>query len=302
MDLTQLRYFQAIAEHGSISAAARVLRVSQPSLTVAVQNLEEELKTTLLLRDRRGVTLTETGRLLLDTAGEISARLAEVEAKILGLEGDDRGRFVLGCHESLGAYFLPKLMADVLSNTPGIELVLWNGSSADVREAVLSRAVHFGVVVNPVPHPDLVLIELFQDAVDVFVAAAEPAAGSLEEARARLAKGPLIFAGRVAQMQSLVERLERDEALPARLLECADLELVKSLALAGVSVALLPRRVAAYGQEGRLRRLHPELPHVDDAIHLVFRGDLHRTRAALKVKDLILEHGARLAQGTKSIQ
>ena len=103
-------------------------------------------------------------------------------------------------------------------------------------------------------------------------------------------------------MQSLVERLERDEALPARLLECGDLELVKSLALAGVGVALLPRRVAAYGQEGRLRRLHPELPHVDDTIHLVFRGDLHRTRAALKVKDLILEHGSRLAQGTKSIQ
>lgn len=302
MDLTQLRYFQAIAQHGSISAAARVLRVSQPSLTVAIQNLEEELKTTLLLRDRRGVTLTETGRLLLDTAGEVFARLAEVEARILGLEGDDRGRFVLGCHESLGAYFLPRLMADVLSNTPGIELVLWNGSSADVREAVLSREVHFGVVVNPAPHPDLVLIELFQDAVDIFVAADEPVASSLEEAQARLQRGPLIFAGRVAQMQALVEGLEGKEILPARLLECGDLELVKSLALAGVGVALLPRRVADYGQPGRLRRLHPELPHVDDSIHLVFRGDLHRTRAALKVKDLILEHGARLAQGTRSIQ
>lgn len=302
MDVTQLRYFQAIAQQGSISAAARVLRVSQPSLTVAVQNLEQELKTTLLLRDRRGVTLTETGRLLLDTAVEVFGRLAEVEAQILGLEGGDQGRFVLGCHESLGSYFLPQLMAEVLSHHPGIELVLWNGSSADVREAVLNRAVHFGVVVNPAPHPDLVLLELFRDAVDIFVAASEPSSSSLEEARARLAKGPLIFAGRVAQMQSLVERLERDEALPARLLECGDLELVKSLALAGVGVALLPRRVAAYGQEGRLRRLHPELPHVDDTIHLVFRGDLHRTRAALKVKDLILEHGGRLAQGTKSIQ
>lgn len=89
MDVTQLRYFQAIAQEGSISAAARVLRVSQPSLTVAVQNLEQELKTTLLLRDRRGVTLTETGRLLLDTAAEVFGRLAEVEAQILGLEGGD---------------------------------------------------------------------------------------------------------------------------------------------------------------------------------------------------------------------
>ena len=48
--------------------------------------------------------------------------------------------------------------------------------------------------------------------------------------------------------------------MPTRRLSCGDLELVKSLALEGVGAALLPRRVAAYGQEGRLVRLHPELP------------------------------------------
>ncbi|MFO0724181.1 MAG: LysR family transcriptional regulator [Myxococcota bacterium] len=297
MDLTQLRYFQAIAQRGSISAAARHLRVSQPSLTVAVQNLEETLKTTLLLRDRRGVTLTESGKILLTAATEVFERLTEVEARILGLETEEVGRFVLGCHESLGAYFLPAMMAELLAKAPRIELSLWNGPSAEVRDGVIARELHFGLVVNPSPHPELVLVELFEDAVDVFVSAKEPAPADLAAARERLLSGPLIYAGRVSEMQALMEHLERADMLPEKLLAVGDLELVKSLALAGVGVALLPRRVAAYGHEGALRRLHPELPFVQDRIQLLYRADLHKTRAAVRLKDALVAHGKSLAIG-----
>jgi hypothetical protein len=79
-----------------------------------------------------------------------------------------------------------------------------------------------------------------------------------------------------------------------RLLSCGDLELVKSLALAGIGVALLPRRVAAYGQGHRLQRLHPELPNFPDTICLVFRADLPRTVAALRLKEALIEHGQKL--------
>ena len=295
MDLTQLRYFQAIAQSGSMSAAARVLRVSQPSLTVAVQNLESELKTTLLLRDRRGVTLTDSGRTLLDHATIVFDTLRSAEQLISGVEGEDVGRFVVGCHESLGAYFLPAFMVDFLQRSPKVDVALWNGSSASVREAVIQRDVHFGLAVNPAPHPDLVMVELFPDAVAFFVAATEPPLPTLEEAHARLTAGPLIYAGRVAQMQELVTQLAGADNLPARQLVCGDLELVKSLALAGLGVALLPRRVAAYGQAGKLRLLHPELPSVADTITLLYRADMHRTRAALTLKDALVRHGKALA-------
>src|SRR4051812_19031549 len=107
VELTHLRYFQQIAQCGSMTAAARVLKISQPTLTVAVKNLEEQLGTKLLLRGRSGVTLTSTGRELLRHASEIFALLERAEERILGLESDEVGSFVIGCHESLGAYFLP---------------------------------------------------------------------------------------------------------------------------------------------------------------------------------------------------
>lgn len=297
LELTQLRYFQAIARCGSLSEAARQLSVSQPTLSVAIQQLEERLKTTLLLRERNGVSLSPTGAELLRCAEEVMSALGQVEHRILGLEREDVGRFVVGCHESLGAYFLPGMLRRFMDEAPLIEIALWNGTSAAVRQAVIDREVHFGLAVNPLPHPDLVPVELFKDAVDIFIegaqAPAEDAAG-LEMAHALLRRGPLLHAGRVTQCQELISRLAADGLLPVRMLACGDLELVKSLALSGLGVALLPRRVAAYNQEGRLRRLHPSLPSIPDTIYLLYRADLHRTRGALRLKDALVHYGREL--------
>jgi molybdate transport repressor ModE-like protein len=304
LDLAQLRYFQAIAQCGSLSSAARTLRVSQPTLTVAVKNLEEQLGTTLLHRSRDGVKLTRTGQELLDHAAQVFALLARAEERIVGLESDDVGRFVIGCHESLGAYFLPAFMRDFLEKAPRIEVSLWNGSSADVLEAVVTRQVDFGLVVNPRPHQECVFVPLFHDAVDVFVAASTLPGGApldREAAQARLRRGPLVFAGRVGQCQELIERLAAESLLPTRMLSCGDLELVKSFALEGVGVALLPRRVAAYGQKGKLVRLFAELPFIPDVISLVYRADLHRTRATMRLKDALVAYGRELDAGESGL-
>ena len=291
MDLTHLRYFRTIAQCGSMTAAARVLRVSQPTITVAVKNLEEELKTTLLLRNRSGVTLTKTGEELARYAHDVFDLLDRAEKAIQGLETEEAGRFVIGCHESLGAYFLPDFMLRILEDAPRIEVTLWNGTSAAVEDAVVGRQVDFGLVVNARPHQELVIVDLFKDAVDVFVAAHLLGNTSPKEL---LRDRPLVFAGRVEQCRSIIEQLASAGLLPSRLLSCGDLELTKSLALAGGGVGLLPRRVAAYGQRGKLVRLDPELPFFPDKISLIFRGDSHKTRAAARLKEALVAHGKRL--------
>lgn len=290
-DLVYLDYFRTIATCGSMTAAARVLGVSQPTITVAVKNLEKSLKTTLFDRNPSGVTLTRTGEELLRHAHELFELLERAEQSILGMETEEAGRFVIGCHESLGAYFLPELMRDFLEAAPRIEVSLWNGTSAAVEDAVIARQVDFGIVVNPRAHPEFVVIPLFRDAVDVFVSAALL---ETEEPKELLRTRPLVFAGRVEQCRTLIDKLAADGLLPSRLLSCGDLELTKSLALAGVGVALLPRRVAAYGQRGKLVRLDPELPCVPDKICLIHRADWHRTRGAVRLKEALVAHGRKL--------
>lgn len=310
VDLNQLRYLQAIAGAGSITAAAKALRVSQPTITLAMKAAEDRLRVTLLLRERNGVRLTRTGEELLAHAREIFALLQRAEQRMQGIEHDDAGKITLGCHESLGAYFLPGFMPGFLRAHPRIELALFNDTSANVHAAVLARRIDFGLVVNPYPHPDLVLVELFQDAVDFFVAedapppsraiplpenVPPPSDAALAMAQQRLLAGPLIFAGRVDQCRDLLGRLAAESLLSDRQLSCGDLELVKSLASAGVGVGVLPRRVAAYGNDGRLRRLHPSLPNFPDTISLAYRVDMHRTHAGTLTKDALIQHARSIA-------
>lgn len=297
LELSDLRYFLTVKTSASLTAAARTLKITQPSLTAAMQRLEKHFGTTLLLRDHRGVRLTVTGRALAHDAEEIFSVLDRVEQRVNGLEDAEGGRFVIGCNESLGAYFLPIFLRKFFTAHPAIDVSVQNSASASVRDAVVDREVDFGIVVNPRPHPDLVFVELFEDAVDFFTAGDErgrSSAKSLDQAKARIEKGPLVHAARVVESQALIARLEQQGCVSARQIACGDFELVKSIALAGVGVALLPRRVAAYGHEGKLVRLHAELPCFPDKILLVYRADAHKTRSLTVLKDALVARGRAL--------
>jgi DNA-binding transcriptional LysR family regulator len=307
MQLTHLHYFRVIARCGNLTHAARQLGVQQSTLSVAMQRLEAEMHTTLLLRDRSGVTLTSTGRSLLPYVTEALALLEAGAEHVQGLETEDIGSFVLGVPMALGSYFLPAFLRTFQREAPRIELSLWTGTSLDTVQALVARDIHFGLVINPPPHPELVFTELYHDATDFFVAgsllpatqptdthASPPVTMDWETACARLRAGPLVYVTYMAQAHTLRQRLGALQLLPAQLLRCDDLALAQNLAMAGVGVAILPRRVAASSPLLRLWRLHPALPFVHDVVYLAYRADVHRTRAAMRLKDALVAYGRSL--------
>src|SRR3990172_3061867 len=85
MDLSQIRYFNAVARHGSFSAAARALGMTQPGLTKAVRRLETSLECTLFSRLQRGVALTEQGQALLRHAGLLDVHLQDARDEVRAL-------------------------------------------------------------------------------------------------------------------------------------------------------------------------------------------------------------------------
>src|SRR4029077_17948390 len=104
-DLVGLRYVRAIAAFGSMTAAAKQLRVSQPTLSVAIRGLETRLRTSLFHRGAKGVVPTASGQALVDAADEIFALLRQTDETIRGIESAPAGRFVIGCYHSFGAFF-----------------------------------------------------------------------------------------------------------------------------------------------------------------------------------------------------
>lgn len=288
-----VRVFAAVAEQGGVTAASRALGLSQPAVTAAIHKLEAELDTSLLVRTSRGVTLTATGQAMLEHARRLERAAQEARREIGGLEEEPRGRFTIGCHESLGAYFLPPLFARFFDQHPAIDLVLSNANSRDVERAVIERRVDFGLVVNPERHPESVVTPLFVDRVAIV------AHRALLRGRADpdsvVSQHALVHVPALRQTQFILGTLDQRGIAPKRAVACASLELVKSLVLDRAGLGILPLRVARYHTpKDTVRVVSPALPSFDDRIALVRRADLHVTAAARLVLDAFAARGREL--------
>lgn len=126
LDLRRLRYFRAIAEHGSFAAAARTLNVAQPALSHHMAELERLLGVTVLERTSRGAQATEAGAMLLDHARAILAEVARAEHGLHDFQPDGRRRVVqtirIAIIASLAASLTPLLFEAVSRELPGVAL------------------------------------------------------------------------------------------------------------------------------------------------------------------------------------
>lgn len=133
LDLKRLRYFRAIAEHGSLSAAARALNLAQPALSHHVAELETELGVRLLERRRNGAVPTEAGKLLLRHAVDIGLRVDKAEAELRRFAHDNGAavRLRLAIISSLAADLAPLLVAALKRDMPEIVLRITESGTQD---------------------------------------------------------------------------------------------------------------------------------------------------------------------------
>lgn len=293
MDTDRLQQFRAIARCGSLSGAARELGLSQPAITGCVQTLEKEFDAQLLVRTSRGVQLTDAGRVVIELAESLDAQLSEARELIAQIEGGEAGQFVIGCHPSLGSYFLPGFLPGFGARYPDIEVTIRNGSSSDVLQGVRDREIDFGLVVNPTPYDELVLVPLFHDRVTFFVR--DDPAQEEREAHQLIKDSALIFMERMPQALKMISQLQQQEVEPGRRIPCGEHELVRALAQGGAGVAILPWRVATM-QPGALQLLHGSMPAESDWIALCWRADRPKTLASNCLKNALVQAGRQLGE------
>jgi LysR family nitrogen assimilation transcriptional regulator len=136
LDVKRLRYFKAIADHGSLSAAARALNVAQPALSHHVAELELNIGARLLVRRHDGVELTEAGRLLLRHAVDICARVEVAEMELARLAGHhgSKVKIRLAVISSLAADLTPILVDAFSRSVPEVILRITEAGTQDSRE------------------------------------------------------------------------------------------------------------------------------------------------------------------------
>ncbi|MCB0377522.1 MAG: LysR family transcriptional regulator [Bdellovibrionales bacterium] len=266
-DPHDLIYFQEIARTQNLSRAAERLGVGQPTLSLSLKRLEETLAIQLFVRRSRGLELTIAGQRLLRECNGLMDSWERIVSETRKSKTELIGRFRFGCHPSVGIYTLGPNLKSLMSQYPGIEIELQHGLSREICEGVISGKIDFAIVINPIEHPDLVIHRLAGDEVGFW-------------RTKRGVEDVLIYNPALSQSQNLIKKIRQPFA---RTMTSDSLELMATLADAGVGTAILPSRV--------VKAIAPKLIRVFekhrflDEVAFVYRVDLPKTAGSQCIVD-----------------
>lgn len=236
MDLTQLEVFRAIADEGSVTAAANKLHRVPSNISTRLRQLEEELGTELFSREKLRLHITDAGRTLLDYANRILALTEEARVRVSSQH--PAGVFTLGAIESTAAVRLPPLIARYHQTWPEVELDLSTGPSGAMTDGLLAGEFSAVFIDGPPKHPQLEGIPVFNEEMVLISSLNHPPVSNASEI-----SGSTIYAFRAnCSYRRLFENwFARENASPGKIFEMESYHGILACVSAGAGLALIPK-------------------------------------------------------------
>ncbi|WP_336852195.1 LysR family transcriptional regulator [Pseudescherichia vulneris] len=244
MDIRTLRYFVEVVRQQSFTRAAERLFVTQPTISKMLKNLEDELNTTLLIRDGRRLLLTDTGRVVFERGQAILAEFRQLEAELDDIQHLNKGVLRLGIPPMVGM-----LMAGPISlfrqRHPGVELKIAEFGGLTVQQAVMNGELDLAMTALPVEEESaLTTLPLFSHPLCVLV----PRSGDWLKCEAvspeMLADHPLlIYNEDFALSQQLMQLFNRHDVKPRIAVRSGQWDFLAAMVQAGVGIAILPEPI-----------------------------------------------------------
>lgn len=295
LTLRQLQIFRGVAEHGSTTAAAEAVALSQSATSAAISELERMLGLSLFDRIGKRLLLNDNGRSLLPQARALLDGAAAIER--WAREGDSQlGAMRIGASTTIGNYVLPDLLAGFRAGLPAAVGDNWNvqvsiANSAAVVAGVAAFDLDFGLIEGPCHDPELNVTPWLEDELVVVAAPRDPIMR-----KRRLGRLPLAALSEAAWLlrepgsgtresveQLLIPHLRRLKSG----IEFGNTEAIKRAAACGLGIACLSRCVAQdLIRTGALVALRTELPRLSRRFLLVMHTRKQRTRGL----DRLLEY------------
>lgn len=243
MKLRQLTYFRAVVEHRSLAAAADVLRVAQPNLSVAIRQLEEEWGVTLFDRAGRGLLVTDTGRELYERATELLGGASALEQQMRAIGRGFTARLRIGFTQ-ISVEAVAASVAAMREDGSAVNFSLQQGEPQLLEAMVEARQLDLAITHMPVANPALAVEVVAPMTVVLLCREGDDRwAGTGEVTPARLAEVPLILLRRRSG-SGIYERIVSaftavGVACPV-VVESTDVAAIYPLVARGVGLGLLP--------------------------------------------------------------
>ncbi len=298
MTLTELKYIVAVARHRHFGHAAEACFVAQPTLSVAIKKLEDELGVILFERGGTEITTTPIGAQIVAQAEHVLEQTAAI--KEIAKQNNDplAGIFRLGVIYTVGPYLLPSLVKGMIAYAPQMPLVLQENFTTRLLELLRQGELDAAIVALPLPENGFMTLPVYDEPFVVavpngheWVTRTHITAHELKSETMLLLGNGHCFRDQVLEVCPEMARFSTSDDGIARTFEGSSLETIRHMVASGIGITVLPKASAPKptSADGMLHHIPFADPAPERQIALVWRKSFTRHAAITALQQVILQ-------------
>jgi LysR family hydrogen peroxide-inducible transcriptional activator len=294
MTLTELRYIVAVARERHFGRAAEACFVSQPTLSVAVKKLEEELDVKLFERGGTEISVTPLGEAIVRQAQTVIEEAAAI--KEIAKSGKDplSGPLKLGIIYTIGPYLLPDLVRQAIERTPQMPLMLQENFTVKLLEMLRTGEIDCAIMAEPFPDQGLALAPLYDEPFMVAVPKKHPLARRKRVSSEELKRETMLLLGtghcfrdQVLEVCPEFARFSTDADGIRKSFEGSSLETIKHMVASGMGVTVVPQTSVPSGPQPHVAYLKFDPPVPTRRVVLAWRRSFTRYEAIAALRNAV---------------
>ena len=294
MTLTELRYIVAVARERHFGRAAEACFVSQPTLSVSIKKLEEELDVKIFERGASEVTVTPLGGDLVRQAQQVLEQAAAI--KEIAKRGKDplSGPLRLGVIYTIGPYLLPDLVRQAIERVPQMPLMLQENFTAKLLEMLRTGELDCAIMAEPFPDAGLAIAPLYDEPFLAAVPTAHPLAKRKSITAEELKQETMLLLGtghcfrdHVLEVCPEYARFSSDADGIRKTFEGSSLETIKYMVASGMGVTVVPRLSVPEELQPHVRYIPFAKPAPTRRVVLAWRRTFTRYEAIAALRNVI---------------
>ena len=294
MTLTELRYIVAVARERHFGRAAEACFVSQPTLSVAIKKLEEELEIKLFERGGNEVTVTPLGDEIVRQAQAVIEQAAAI--KEIAKRGKDplAGPLRLGIIYTIGPYLLPELVREVIERSPQMPLMLQENFTVKLLEMLRTGELDCAILAEPFPDTGLAIAPLYDEPFMAAVPMTHPLAARKTITAEELKQQTMLLLGtghcfrdHVLEVCPEFARFSSDAEGIRKSFEGSSLETIKHMVASGMGVTVLPRLSVDAELQPHVRYIPFAAPVPTRRVVLAWRRSFPRYEAIAALRNAV---------------
>ena len=269
MNLTQLKYFEAVCMFETVSDAAKYVHIAQPSLSNAIKDLENEFGVALFHRHRHGMTLTKEGKILRDMSKELLAKAEQTE-KIMKDIGKERKNIRLGIPPMIGSVILPQIYRDFICTAENFSVNITEGGRQELYGKLMNNELDMVFLLHNRPFgTDVSSVRITQLEIVCCTSGENPLAKETLVTPEILKDTPLVlFENSFFQTEEIKKWFARNGFVPNILLQTDQLSTMQNIVTSNVASGFMFRQFVEGKQNLTAISMHEPI-HAD--ISLVWK-------------------------------